>query len=57
LLRGMTTPALPPQALSAERSTRASLTNLRKRGFTVERVNDDATGSVYHIKPERALAA
>ena len=38
-------------------TTRAALTGLRKRGLTVERVKDDARGSVYRIKSDRAAKA
>ena len=38
-------------------TTRAALTGLRKRGLTVERVKDEAKGSVYRIKSERAAKA
>ena len=39
-------------------TTRAALTGLRKRGHTVERVKDDARGSVYRVKSgPTALAA
>jgi hypothetical protein len=38
-------------------TTRAALTGLRKRGFTVERVRDEAKGSVYRIKAERVAVA
>jgi hypothetical protein len=33
---------------------RAALTGLRKRGFALERINDEAKGSVYRIKSDRA---
>ena len=38
-------------------TTRAALTGLRKRGVTVERVKDEARGSVYRIKSDRAAKA
>jgi hypothetical protein len=38
-------------------TTRAALTGLRKRGFAPERINDEAKGSVYRIKSERAAKA
>ena len=38
-------------------TTRAALTGLRKRGLAVERVKDEARGSVYRIKSERAAKA
>ena len=38
-------------------TTRAALTGLRKRGLSVERVKDDARGSVYRIKLDRAAKA
>jgi hypothetical protein len=38
-------------------TTRAALTGLRKRGFALERVNDEAKGSVYRIKSDRAAVA
>jgi hypothetical protein len=38
-------------------TTRAALTGLRKRGFALERINDEAKGSVYRIKSDRALVA
>jgi hypothetical protein len=38
-------------------TTRAALTGLRKRGFALERINDEAKGSVYRIKPDRAPIA
>jgi hypothetical protein len=38
-------------------TTRAALTGLRKRGFTVERAKDDAKGSVYRITSQRAAKA
>jgi hypothetical protein len=38
-------------------TTRAALTGLRKRGLTVERVKDEARGSVYRIKSDRAAKA
>jgi hypothetical protein len=36
---------------------RAALTGLRKRGFALERINDEAKGSVYRIKSDRAAIA
>jgi septum formation inhibitor MinC len=38
-------------------TTRAALTGLRKRGFALERINDDTKGSVYRIKSDRAPVA
>jgi Mg-chelatase subunit ChlI len=38
-------------------TTRAALTGLRKRGFALERINDEAKGSVYRINSDRAQAA
>jgi hypothetical protein len=38
-------------------TTRAALTGLRKRGFALERVKDEAKGSVYRIKSDRAPIA
>jgi hypothetical protein len=38
-------------------TTRAALTGLRKRGFALERINDEAKGSVYRIKSDRASVA
>jgi hypothetical protein len=38
-------------------STRAALTGLRKRGFSLERINDEAKGSVYRIKSDRVPVA
>jgi hypothetical protein len=38
-------------------TTRAALTGLRNRGFALERINDEATGSVYRIKSDRAAIA
>jgi hypothetical protein len=38
-------------------TTRAALTGLRKRGFALERINDEAKGSVYRIKSDRAPVA
>jgi hypothetical protein len=38
-------------------TTRAALTGLRKRGFALERINDEAKGSVYRIKSDRAAVA
>jgi hypothetical protein len=38
-------------------TTRAALTGLRKRGFTLERIKDEAKGSVYRIKSDRAPVA
>jgi hypothetical protein len=38
-------------------TTRAALTGLRKRGFALERINDEAKGSVYRIKSDRAWVA
>jgi transcription initiation factor IIE alpha subunit len=38
-------------------TTRAALTGLRKRGFALERIRDEAKGSVYRIKSDRAQAA
>jgi hypothetical protein len=39
-------------------TTRAALTGLRKRGFSLERIKDEAKGSVYRIKSgSTALAA
>jgi DNA-binding MarR family transcriptional regulator len=38
-------------------TTRAALTGLRKRGFALERIKDEAKGSVYRIKSDRAQAA
>jgi hypothetical protein len=38
-------------------TTRAALTGLRKRGFALERINDEAKGSVYRIKSDRAAKA
>ncbi|MEA3186622.1 MAG: hypothetical protein QOD99_452 [Chthoniobacter sp.] len=38
-------------------TTRAALTGLRKRGFALERVNDEAKGSVYRIKADHAQVA
>ncbi len=38
-------------------TTRAALTGLRKRGFALERINDEAKGSVYRIKSDRVPAA
>jgi hypothetical protein len=38
-------------------TTRAALTGLRKRGFSLERIKDDARGSVYRIKSVRARVA
>jgi hypothetical protein len=36
---------------------RAALTGLRRRGFALERINDEAKGSVYRIKSDRVAAA
>jgi hypothetical protein len=38
-------------------TTRAALTGLRKRGFALERINDEAKGSVYRIKSDRPPVA
>jgi hypothetical protein len=38
-------------------TTRAALTGLRKRGLVIERVRDEAKGSVYRIKSERPPVA
>jgi hypothetical protein len=38
-------------------TTRAALTGLRKRGFALERINDEAKGSVYRIKSDRVPVA
>jgi hypothetical protein len=38
-------------------TTRAALTGLRKRGFALERINDEAKGSVYRIKSDRGPIA
>jgi hypothetical protein len=38
-------------------TTRAALTGLRKRGFALERIKDEAKGSVYRIKSDRAAKA
>ena len=38
-------------------TTRAALTGLRKRGFALERIKDEAKGSVYRIKSDRAQVA
>jgi hypothetical protein len=38
-------------------TTRAALTGLRKRGLLVDRVKDDARGSVYRLKSDRAPVA
>jgi hypothetical protein len=38
-------------------TTRAALTGLRKRGFTLERVRDEAKGSVYRVKSGPTAAA
>jgi hypothetical protein len=38
-------------------TTRAALTGLRKRGFALERIKDEAKGSVYRIKSDRAPVA
>jgi hypothetical protein len=38
-------------------TTRAALTALRKRGFALERIKDEAKGSVYRIKSDRASKA
>jgi hypothetical protein len=38
-------------------TTRAALTGLRKRGFALERIKDEAKGSVYRIKSDRAAIA
>jgi hypothetical protein len=38
-------------------TTRAALTGLRKRGFALERIKDEAKGSVYRIKPDRVPVA
>jgi hypothetical protein len=38
-------------------TTRAALSGLRKRGFALERINDEAKGSVYRIKSDRAAIA
>jgi hypothetical protein len=38
-------------------TTRAALTGLRKRGFALERIKDQAKGSVYRIKSDRPPAA
>jgi hypothetical protein len=38
-------------------TTRAALTGLRKRGLALERINDEAKGSVYRIKSDRAPVA
>jgi hypothetical protein len=38
-------------------TTRAALTGLRKRGFGLERIKDEAKGSVYRIKSDRAPVA
>jgi hypothetical protein len=38
-------------------TTRAALTGLRKRGFALERINDEAKGSVYRIKSDRTPVA
>jgi hypothetical protein len=38
-------------------TTRAALTGLRKRGFALERIHDEAKGSVYRIKSDRAPVA
>jgi hypothetical protein len=38
-------------------TTRAALTGLRKRGFGLERIKDEAKGSVYRIKSDRVPVA
>jgi hypothetical protein len=38
-------------------TTRAALTGLRKRGFALDRIKDEAKGSVYRIKSDRAPVA
>jgi hypothetical protein len=38
-------------------TTRAALTGLRKRGFALERIKDEAKGSVYRIKSDRVPVA
>jgi hypothetical protein len=38
-------------------TTRAALTGLRKRGFALERIKDEAKGSVYRIQSDRAQVA
>jgi hypothetical protein len=38
-------------------TTRAALTGLRKRGFALERIKDEAKGSVYRVKSDRAPVA
>jgi septum formation inhibitor MinC len=38
-------------------TTRAALTGLRRRGFALERINDETKGSVYRIKSDRAPVA
>jgi hypothetical protein len=38
-------------------TTRAALTGLRKRGFALERIKDEAKGSIYRIKSDRAPVA
>jgi hypothetical protein len=38
-------------------TTRAALSGLRKRGVALERINDEAKGSVYRIKSDRAPVA
>jgi hypothetical protein len=38
-------------------TTRDALTGLRKRGFALERINDEAKGSVYRIKSDRVPVA
>jgi hypothetical protein len=38
-------------------TTRAALTGLRKRGFALERIDEEAKGSVYRIKFDRAQVA
>jgi Protein of unknown function (DUF3489) len=37
-------------------TTRAALTDLRKRGYLVERIRDETKGSLYRIAREKALA-
>ena len=38
-------------------TARAALTGLRKRGFALERIKDEAKGSVYRIRSDRAPIA
>ena len=37
-------------------TTRAALTGLRKRGFSIERIRDETNGSLYRIVREKTLA-